>query len=86
MRLAEFAADGLNNAFSRAVLPFCLRVWPGVMRLTATLTRVSQPAAHAAPETSERSGSDQVPMPFPAVTRKDFLHASLGSQSPGEAQ
>ncbi len=44
MRLAEFAADGLNNSFSRAVLPFCLRVWPGVMRLTATLTRVTQPA------------------------------------------
>jgi menaquinone-9 beta-reductase len=42
MRLAEFAADGLNNSFSRAVLPFCLRVWPGVMRLTATLTRISQ--------------------------------------------
>jgi flavin-dependent dehydrogenase len=43
MRLCEFAADGLNNSLSRAVLPFCLRVWPGVMRLTATLTRVSQP-------------------------------------------
>jgi flavin-dependent dehydrogenase len=43
MRLCEFAANGLNNSLSRAVLPFCLRVWPGVMRLTATLTRVSQP-------------------------------------------
>ncbi len=43
MRLCEFAADGLNHSLSRAVLPFCLRVWPGVMRLTATLTRVSQP-------------------------------------------
>jgi menaquinone-9 beta-reductase len=43
MRLCEFAADGLNNSLSRAVLPFCLRVWPGVMRLTASLTRVSQP-------------------------------------------
>jgi menaquinone-9 beta-reductase len=42
MRLAGFAADGLNNSLSRAVLPFCLRVWPGVMRLTATLTRISQ--------------------------------------------
>jgi menaquinone-9 beta-reductase len=42
MRLAEFAADGLNNSLSRAVLPFCLRLWPGVMRLTATLTRISQ--------------------------------------------
>jgi flavin-dependent dehydrogenase len=42
MRLAELAADGLNNPLARAVLPFCLRVWPGVMRLTATLTRVSQ--------------------------------------------
>jgi flavin-dependent dehydrogenase len=45
MRLAEFAADGLNNSLSRAVLPFCLRVWPGVMRLTATLTRISQQTA-----------------------------------------
>ncbi len=42
MRLAEFAADGLNNSFARAILPFCLRVWPGVMRVTATLTRVAQ--------------------------------------------
>jgi flavin-dependent dehydrogenase len=42
MRLAEFAADGLNNALARAVLPFCLKVWPGVMRVTATLTRVAQ--------------------------------------------
>jgi len=41
MRLAEFAADGLNNALARAVLPFCLRVWPGVMRVTAKLTRVT---------------------------------------------
>ena len=41
MRLAEFAADGLNNALARAVLPFCLRVWPGVMRVTASLTRVA---------------------------------------------
>ncbi len=47
MRLAEFAADGLNNSFARAVLPFCLRVWPGVMRVTAKLTRVAQPAAVA---------------------------------------
>jgi flavin-dependent dehydrogenase len=47
MRLAEFAADGLNNSFARAVLPFCLRVWPGVMRVTATLTRVAQNAAAA---------------------------------------
>jgi flavin-dependent dehydrogenase len=44
MRLAEFAADGLNNSFARAVLPFCLRVWPGVMRVTANLTRVAQSA------------------------------------------
>ena len=42
MRLAEFAADGLNNSLARAVLPFCLRVWPGVMRVTAGLTRVAQ--------------------------------------------
>jgi menaquinone-9 beta-reductase len=42
MRLAEFAADGLNNSLARAVLPFCLRVWPGVMRVTASLTRIAQ--------------------------------------------
>jgi flavin-dependent dehydrogenase len=45
VRLAEFAADGLNNSFARAVLPFCLRVWPGVMCVTAKLTRVAQHAA-----------------------------------------
>ncbi|MBS1804701.1 MAG: NAD(P)/FAD-dependent oxidoreductase [Acidobacteria bacterium] len=45
MLLARIAADGLNNSFARAVLPFCLRVWPGVMRVTAALTRISQPAA-----------------------------------------
>jgi flavin-dependent dehydrogenase len=44
MRLAELAADGLNNAFARAVLPFCLSVWPGVMRVTARLTRVAHSA------------------------------------------
>jgi menaquinone-9 beta-reductase len=44
MRLAEAADRGMNNALARAVLPFCLRVWPGAMRLTARLTRVSQPA------------------------------------------
>jgi menaquinone-9 beta-reductase len=49
MRLAEFAADGLNNALARAVLPFCLRVWPGVMRVTASLTRVAQ-HANVAPQ------------------------------------
>jgi flavin-dependent dehydrogenase len=48
MRLAEFAADGLNNALARAVLPFCLRAWPGVMRVTARLTRVAR-HADAAP-------------------------------------
>jgi flavin-dependent dehydrogenase len=42
MRLAEFAANGLNNSLARAVLPFCLRVWPGAMRVTARLTRVTQ--------------------------------------------
>ena len=47
MRLAELAADGLNNALARAVLPFCLRVWPGVMRVTAKLTRVAQHASVA---------------------------------------
>jgi menaquinone-9 beta-reductase len=49
MRLAELAADGLNNSVARAVLPFCLRVWPGVMRVTARLTRVAQHAAAASP-------------------------------------
>ena len=49
MRLAEAAANGLNNALARAVLPFCLRVWPGAMRVTARLTRVTQPAAVASP-------------------------------------
>jgi flavin-dependent dehydrogenase len=54
MRLAEFAADGLNNSFARAVLPFCLKVWPGVMRVTATLTRVAQHSAAAPmPSTAE---------------------------------
>jgi len=47
MRLAELAANGLNNALARAVLPFCLRVWPGAMRVTATLTRVTHHAAVA---------------------------------------
>ena len=50
MRLAEIAADGLNNSLARAVLPFCLKVWPGVMRVTARLTRVTQPAI-AIPQT-----------------------------------
>jgi flavin-dependent dehydrogenase len=45
MRLAEFAADGLNNSLARAVLPLCLRVWPGVMRVTAKLTRIAQHTA-----------------------------------------
>ena len=44
MHLAEAAANGLNNAVARAVLPFCLGVWPGAMRVTARLTRVTQPA------------------------------------------
>lgn len=47
MRLAEAAASGLNNALARAILPFCLRVWPGAMRVTAQLTRVTQPPAVA---------------------------------------
>jgi flavin-dependent dehydrogenase len=54
MRLAEFAADGLSNSLARAVLPFCLRVWPGVMRMTARLTRVTQPSA-IAPQTVTNS-------------------------------
>jgi hypothetical protein len=47
MRLAEFVAGGLNSSFARAVLPFSLRVWPGVMRVTAKLTRVAQNVAPA---------------------------------------
>jgi flavin-dependent dehydrogenase len=47
MRLAGLAADGLNNSLARAVLPLCLRVWPGVMRVTARLTRVAQHAVVA---------------------------------------
>lgn len=50
MRLAELAASGLNNPLARAVLPFCLKVWPGVMRMTARLTRVTQPSALASQE------------------------------------
>ena len=49
MRLAEIAAEGLNNPLARALLPFCLRAWPGVMRVTARLTRVAQHAAVAPP-------------------------------------
>ncbi len=49
MRLAEAAAYGLNNVLARAVLPFCLRVWPGAMRVTARLTRVTQPTAVTPP-------------------------------------
>jgi menaquinone-9 beta-reductase len=45
MRLAEFAASGLNNPIARAALPFCLRVWPGAMSVTARLTRVAQHAS-----------------------------------------
>ena len=47
MRLAEFAANGINNSLARAVLPFCLSIWPGVMRVTAKLTRVAQNATVA---------------------------------------
>jgi menaquinone-9 beta-reductase len=47
MRLAELAANGLSNSVARAVLPFCLRVWPGAMRVTARLTRVTQADAVA---------------------------------------
>ena len=48
MRLAEVAANGLSNRLARAVLPFCLRIWPGAMRVTARLTRVTQPSAAVA--------------------------------------
>jgi flavin-dependent dehydrogenase len=49
MRLAEFAANGLNNSLARAVLPCFLRVWPGVMRVTARLTRVAAQHADVVP-------------------------------------
>lgn len=42
MLLAEAAANGLSNAPARLLLPFCLSVWPGAMRVTARLTRVAQ--------------------------------------------
>jgi menaquinone-9 beta-reductase len=45
MRLARVAADGLNNSLARAILPFGLRAWPGVMRMTASLTRIAQHAS-----------------------------------------
>lgn len=48
MRMAEFAAGGMNNRLARAVLPFCLRMWPGVMRVTASLTRITAPHATVA--------------------------------------
>jgi hypothetical protein len=32
------------------VLPFCLSVWPGAMRVTAKLTRVTQPAVAITPQ------------------------------------
>jgi flavin-dependent dehydrogenase len=51
MRLAEFAAGSLNNSLARAVLPSCLRAWPGVMRVTARLTRIAQRAT-VAPQTA----------------------------------
>jgi flavin-dependent dehydrogenase len=46
MRIAEAAANGLSNALARAALPYCLRVWPGAMRVTARLTRVTQPTSN----------------------------------------
>ncbi len=45
MRLATLAANCLNNPLARGVLPSCLKVWPGAMRVTARLTRVARPAA-----------------------------------------
>jgi flavin-dependent dehydrogenase len=47
MRLAELAAYALTNPIARAVLPSCLRVWPGAMQITAKLTRIAQPAEAA---------------------------------------
>jgi hypothetical protein len=45
MHFAEAAAAALNNPLARAILPLGLRLWPGVMGLTAKLTRVAQPTA-----------------------------------------
>ncbi len=50
MRLAQFAAAGINNGPARAILPFCLRLWPGVMQVTARLTRVAAGQAALAPQ------------------------------------
>jgi flavin-dependent dehydrogenase len=49
LRIAKLAADGLNNPLARAVVPSCLRAWPGVMRVTARLTRIAQHST-AAPQ------------------------------------
>ncbi len=49
MRVAKFAADSLNSSLARAVLPSCLRMWPGVMGATARLTRIAQHTS-AAPQ------------------------------------
>ncbi|HUY94379.1 MAG TPA: FAD-dependent oxidoreductase [Terracidiphilus sp.] len=54
MRLAELAAAGLNNSVARAVLPICLRLWPGVMSVTAKLTRVAAQHAAEAPHAVAR--------------------------------
>ncbi len=51
MRLAQFAAAGINNGPARAILPFCLRLWPGVMQVTARLTRVAAGQAALASQT-----------------------------------
>jgi flavin-dependent dehydrogenase len=45
MHFAEAAAAALNNPLARVILPLGLRLWPGVMGLTAKLTRVAQPTA-----------------------------------------
>jgi flavin-dependent dehydrogenase len=44
IRVAKFAADGLNSSLARAVLPLSLRAWPGTMRAMAKLTRIAQQA------------------------------------------
>jgi flavin-dependent dehydrogenase len=65
MRLAQFAAAGLNHALTRAVLPTCLKLWPGVMSVTAKLTRIAQ-HANAAPD----AAASQVASPCQIPPRK----------------
>jgi flavin-dependent dehydrogenase len=59
MRFAKIAADGLNNALARAVVPLSLRVWPGAMRAMAHLTRVTRPPVVAPQAVADRNRATQ---------------------------